>query len=175
MQEHRSTFQHAGAQEHGSEFSAWMPMIPTVHVSNFQSSVSKLTAEVSMQEHRSTFQHAGAQEHGSEFSAWMPMIPTVHVSKLSFKAHSGSQHAGAQEHFPACRSTGAQEHGSELSASRGHRAARQLGGGWMVSQMANPLRGTRARIHVWIPSVSVHFDCALHLCTLSVHVVCALW
>jgi len=51
--------------------------------------------------------------------------------------------------FPACtacRSTGAQEHGSEFSASREHRAARQLGGGWMVSPMASSLRGTRARI-----------------------------
>ena len=36
----------------------------------------------------------------------------------------------------------------------------------MVSQMANPLRGTRARIHVWIPSVSVLFVVALCLCTL---------
>ena len=36
----------------------------------------------------------------------------------------------------------------------------------MVSQTANPLRGTRARIHVWIPSVSVLFVVALCLCTL---------
>ena len=52
------------------------------------------------------------------------------------------------------------------AASRGHRAALQLGGGWMVSQMASSLRGTRARIHVWIPSVSVLFVVALCLCTL---------
>ena len=53
MQEHRSTFQHAGAQEHGSEFSAWMPMIPTVHVSklSFKAHSGSLS---SMQEHRST-------------------------------------------------------------------------------------------------------------------------
>ena len=36
----------------------------------------------------------------------------------------------------------------------------------MVSQMASSLRGTRARIHVWIPSVSVLFVVALCLCTL---------
>ena len=51
------------------------------------------------------------------------------------------------EVFPACRVTGAR--------SRGYRA--QLGSWWMVSQTANPLRGTRPRIHVCIPSVSVHF------------------
>ena len=36
----------------------------------------------------------------------------------------------------------------------------------MVSQLASSLRGTRARIHVWIPSVSVLFVVALCLCTL---------
>ena len=36
----------------------------------------------------------------------------------------------------------------------------------MLSQMASSLRGTRARIHVWIPSVSVLFVVALCLCTL---------
>jgi len=51
----------------------------------------------------------------------MPMMPSGYASKLSFKAQSGSQHAGAQEH------------GSELSASRGHRAARQLGSGLVDS------------------------------------------
>ena len=61
---------------------------------------------------------------------------------------------------------GAPGHGSTGASLRGHRAARQLGGGWMVSQMASSLRGTRARIHVWIPSVSVLFVVALCLCTL---------
>ena len=74
----------------------------------------------------------------------------------TFKAHSGSL-SRMQEH----RGTGARER-----VLRGHRAARQLGGGWMVSQMASSLRGTRARIHVWIPSVSVLFVVALCLCTL---------
>ena len=100
--------------------------------------------------------------------------------------------------------------GSRERVLRGHRAARQLGGGWMVSQMASSLRipvrayrvdgvtdgklfarypcahtgwmdnrwQTLCEVReykcgkVWIPRVSVHFVCALCLCTLSVHVVC---
>ena len=81
----------------------------------------------------------------------------IHSSKRTSFQHAGAQLVGAQELRPTSPVRLQAQSCPEFSASRGHRAARQLGGGWMVSQTANPLRGTRARIHVWIPSVSVHF------------------
>ena len=69
-------------------------------------------------------------------------IPTVYVSKLSFKAQSGSL-SSMQDHRIE----------NEFSASRGYRAALQLGSGWMDNRWQTlcevPVREYKCR-KVWI-------------------------